>query len=642
MKIVPIRDSSEEQKNFNRFQIYLNKYKTHIINFVSFLLFIISFHLYIKSLEGCYQGIYKCIKNISFFFYIGYLVFFSAALMSIILEMAFFFKKWYFILYFLPFINNFIKHHNNNLIDHGFYNIFGFILFFFFYFLLIKIIKLFIFLIKKKKYINILILILLNLIIYLLIKKYRNSACNNYYKGFGEYKLNNNQKKNACYIINPKKCDIPVLSGLIDYSFFINSCENRDNDKKSFINYLKKYNNNLNFSKNEFYFPITTEFGIENFRVNVGKNIRTEKIEGINDQLSLKFKNNKGYFEINLKYNETLVSERRFLAKKFPVKYENIFIIYIDSLSRNHFMRKLKKSGELIDYLIRNRNSKLNKQKYDKYKFDKKVNAFQFFKYISFIGYTPFNYIPMFYGSNSTIIRKYKNFLEIAAKRGFITARTNGLCSKEPVDFTFSKADYENSGIFCDPHFRETPLKRNCYYGKDSNDYLFEFSSKFLELYKDERKIVSLYSNDAHEGTFQQIKYIDNSLHNFLIEILTKYFDDKSIIFLMSDHGNGMPGIYDILRSDDKRIEILFGFFFLILPKNSNYTENLIINEQKMMTPYDIYGTFIDIIYSDIEEKKYPESFKGQSIFKKINGKERTCNNYYEFIKHPICACQNY
>ena len=305
-------------------------------------------------------------------------------------------------------------------------------------------------------------------------------------------------------------------------------------------------------------------------------------------------------------------------------------------------MRKLKKSGELIDYLIRNRNSKLNKQKYDKYKFDKKVNAFQFFKYISFIGYTPYNYIPMFYGSNSTNIKKYKNFLEIAAKRGFITARTNGLCSKEPVDFTFSKADYENSGIFCDPHFRETPLKRNCYYGKDSNDYLFEFSSKFLELYKDERKIVSLYSNDAHEGTFQQIKYIDNSLHNFLIEILTKYFDDKSIIFLMSDHGNGMPGIYDILRSDDKRIEILFGFFFLILPKNSNYTENLIINEQKMMTPYDIYGTFIDIIYSEIEEKKYPESFKGQSIFKKINGKERTCNNYYEYIKYPICACQNY
>ena len=68
MKIVPIRDSSEEQKNFNRFQIYLNKYKTHIINFLSFRLFIISCHLYIKSLEGCYESIYICVQKISFFF----------------------------------------------------------------------------------------------------------------------------------------------------------------------------------------------------------------------------------------------------------------------------------------------------------------------------------------------------------------------------------------------------------------------------------------------------------------------------------------------------------------------------------------------------------------------------------------------
>ncbi len=263
-----------------------------------------------------------------------------------------------------------------------------------------------------------------------------------------------------------KKCDIPILSGLIDYSFFISSCENRDNDKKRFIKYFKRYNNSLNFSKDEFYFPITNEFGFENFRENVGKNIKTEKKEGINDQLSLKFKNNKGSFKINLKYNESLVAERKFLAKKFPVKYENIIIIYIDSLSRNHFIRKLKKTGNLIDYLIRNRNNKFYKQKYNKYKLEQKANAFQLFKYISFLGYTPGNYIPMFYGSNSTGVKKnkYKNFLELAAKRGYITARTNGLCSKEPVDITFSKADYENSGIFCDSHFRETALKKNCYF----------------------------------------------------------------------------------------------------------------------------------------------------------------------------------
>ena len=77
MKIVPIRDSFEEQENLNRFQIYYKKYKTYIINIFSFLLFIISFYLYIKSLEGCYFDIYTCVKNISFFFKIGYLVFFQ-------------------------------------------------------------------------------------------------------------------------------------------------------------------------------------------------------------------------------------------------------------------------------------------------------------------------------------------------------------------------------------------------------------------------------------------------------------------------------------------------------------------------------------------------------------------------------------
>ena len=648
MKIVPIRDS-EEKIEENKFKIYFTKYftkyKTHIINILSLILFIVSFKLYKKSLKGCYGDIYECVKKISFFFNIGYLVFFSAALMSIILEMAFYLHKWYYILYFIPYISNFSKHNGNTLTDHGWYNILGFIFFLVLDFLIIKIIRLYIYLIKTKKYINLLILIILNFIIYFFVKNYRKSACNNFYDGYGDYKMDNNKEENACFIMKPTKCDIPIFSGLIDYSFFISSCKNRDDDKQTFINYMRNYNNtNLDFSKNEFYYPITKDFLVEKFRENVVKNVRTEKIEGVNDQLSLKFKNNKGHFEINLKYNETLVAERRLLAKKFPVKYENIFIIYIDSLSRNHFIRQLKKTGILIDYLIRNRNRKFSNQKYDKYKFAQKVNAFQLFKYISFLGYTPGNYVPMFYGSNVTgaMKNKYENFLDIAAKRGFITARTNQWCSKEPVFKVYSKADYENSGIFCDYHFRETALKRNCYYGKDACEYLFEFSSKFLELYKNERKIVALYSNDAHEGTFQQIKYVDNPLHNYLIEILTKYFDNKSIIFLMSDHGNGMPGLYDILRSEDKRIEILFGVFFLFLPKNSEHTENLIYNEQRMMTPYDIYATFIDIVYDEFEEKKYPESFVGQSIFKKINGKERTCYNYFEFDKKPGCVCINY
>ncbi len=234
MKIDQIRDSSENEINKKKLKFYYIKYKTQIIiNVISLFLFIISYCLYIKSLKGCYYDIYKCVRNLSFFFKIGYLVFYSATLMSIILEMTFYFKKWYLILYFLPFIFNFLKYNGNTLTDHGWYNILGFIFFLILDFLLINIIKLYVILFIKKKYISILILIILNFKIYFFIKNYRNSACNNFYDGYGNYKMNNNKEENACFIRKPKKCDIPILSGLIDYSYFIKSCKNRDDDKKN-------------------------------------------------------------------------------------------------------------------------------------------------------------------------------------------------------------------------------------------------------------------------------------------------------------------------------------------------------------------------------------------------------------------------
>ena len=39
--------------------------------------------------------------------------------------------------------------------------------------------------------------------------------------------------------------------------------------------------------------------------------------------------------------------------------------------------------------------------------------------------------------------------------------------------------------------------------------------------------------NDAHEGTQEVIKYIDDYLYNFLQIILTKYYTDKTVIGLM-------------------------------------------------------------------------------------------------------------
>ena len=114
-------------------------------------------------------------------------------------------------------------------------------------------------------------------------------------------------------------------------------------------------------------------------------------------------------------------------------------------------------------------------------------------------------------------------------------------------------------------------LFRQILNNKEASALPVEYILKFLEKYKTERKFLRLISNDAHEGTGELIKYIDNALHDFLLEIFTKYFDDKTLIIFLSDHGASLVGAYELMLSEDKNFEKVLGFLYVILPKNSTY-----------------------------------------------------------------------
>ena len=58
------------------------------------------------------------------------------------------------------------------------------------------------------------------------------------------------------------------------------------------------------------------------------------------------------------------MKERRKIAENNTVKFDNVYVVYIDSISRQHFQRKLKKATQLMDFLLRNRKIKYTKEKY--------------------------------------------------------------------------------------------------------------------------------------------------------------------------------------------------------------------------------------------------------------------------------------
>lgn len=143
------------------------------------------------------------------------------------------------------------------------------------------------------------------------------------------------------------------------------------------------------------------------------------KINSENKEVFVSFKNDKGKIRIKLKKNESLIKEKRKIAQKFSVKFENVYIIYIDGISRINFMRKLKKSSRIIEKIIYREK---NNEEFKIY------NAFQFFKYHNFNGHTAGNIFPLFYG-NQKSSNKGISLVKFFNERGFITAASHNSCN---------------------------------------------------------------------------------------------------------------------------------------------------------------------------------------------------------------------
>ena len=113
--------------------------------------------------------------------------------------------------------------------------------------------------------------------------------------------------------------------------------------------------------------------------------------------------------------------------------------------------------------------------------------------------------------------------------------------------------------MMCDPNFynpenRFTPymgpysIRRRCLYGRDTFEYILEYGEKFWAAYSKEHKFLRLSFQDAHEGTLEVVKYLDVKFAEFLEKFDRKGYLKDTAVFLVSDHGNNMVGIYNIFQ----------------------------------------------------------------------------------------------
>ena len=560
--------------------------------------------------------------------------------------------------YYVPLLIYLLYFYDNgsDLSHHGSYNKMVF------YFLIVSFIILFlIFCLLKYIYTNYKIIFIsltlsfIWILIYTYIKITKN--CNVWYDGLNGIRLENNPKFDKCKIVHPKRCWINSIDGVFDVSRILNeNCNNfRGGEKAELLKYLSpRFNLTQNFG-----YPITTKYTwlnqshFDRFFNNVMADmIDLDKIDysKIDDDLKpevvLKFDplTEMGKIDIKINRNEILAKERNdiynTLLPKDKPKYNNILFLYIDAISRPEFIRAMK-----------------NTEKYlSKYFNSSEKSFYQMMKYHNFIFFTQQNVNPMFFGesmfnSNGTSILKH------IKKKGFITGHSNNICTRQLYDIEdnytenieYDNFDHENIAMMCDPNFynpenRFTPymgpysIRRRCLYGRDTFEYIIEYGEKFWAAYSKEHKFLRLSFQDAHEGTLEVVKYLDVKLAEFLEKFDRKGYLKDTAVFLVSDHGNNMVGIYNIFQFEDYVLEKTLGTWFMLLPKKKGIDEKFLeINQQRLVSPYDIHDTLLDMF--GYHQNNTIFSRKGQSVYKEVNGLERNCDYYSQDIMPIWCRC---
>ena len=649
-----IKDNDNLKKNIERLPSKIDEIKIILLSIVSFFFYFISF-------RGCEGTQSYCLVTLSpsFFYLIGvYIMICSLITLYIIYEALNNKISKIHLFYYVPLLIYLLYFYDNgsDLSHHGSYNKMVF------YFLIVSFIILFlIFCLLKYIYANYKIIFIsltlsfIWILIYTYIKITKN--CNVWYDGLNGIRLENNPKFDKCKIVHPKRCWINSIDGVFDVSRILNeNCNNfRGGEKAELLKYLSpRFNLTQNFG-----YPITTKYTwlnqshFDRFFNNVMADmIDLDKIDyskiadDLKPEVVLKFDpvTEMGKIDIKINRNEILAKERNdiynTLLPKDKPKYNNILFLYIDAISRPEFIRAMK-----------------NTEKYlSKYFNSSEKSFYQMMKYHNFIFLTQQNVNPMFFGesmfnSNGTSILKH------IKKKGFITGHSNNICTRQLYDIEdnytenieYDNFDHENIAMMCDPNFynpenRFTPymgpysIRRRCLYGRDTFEYILEYGEKFWAAYSKEHKFLRLSFQDAHEGTLEVVKYLDVKLAEFLEKFDRKGYLKDTAVFLVSDHGNNMVGIYNIFQFEDYVLEKTLGTWFMLLPKKKEIDEKFLeINQQRLVSPYDIHDTLLDMF--GYHQNNTIFSRKGQSVYKEVNGLERNCDYYSQDIMPIWCRC---
>ena len=630
--------------------------KRHVFSILANVVLMIAIILYLATLLGCEETSVECLKQFdqATFKYYGMILVTSGFLFSLIYNLAIYRVIHYSIAIYTTIILIYVCYvydTGNNLKSHGAYNRVFLFTIMFVCFILQHILALLQILCKRVGYVKGLIGVA---VLFIATATYIHlrliSSCSKWSKGLNDTEIDNTIP--GCQIKKPRYCWMNLMDNVFDVSGWMgedcNQIRMDDQDvvlKWTHIYYAKR----LGYPRVEdwSYFP---ESMLDEFQFNVLREAIDMDDPDVPDhkkdviEIIVDYSIPKPEMSIRIKADEKLVETRSKVRSSFKNTNfiaKNVIHLFIDSLSRDNFRRKLIKTHKLFENLYENKN------------FDTRV--YQFLKYHAVASWTFINMVPSMFGVDSNFSGSANHSNKFFKDKGFILGQAHNNCGREFYDlekgniedFNWIQFDHEGNVFACDPNYTlpghpfamfngPYGMKRRCLYGKDTSHYVFQYGKEFWKAYNDQPKYLRLGFVDAHEGTGEVAKYLDDKIIDFIDFLEAQGSLKDTVILLQSDHGVNMPGFYTFVDAEDFWIEKTLPALFMMVPQKvaDKYDSALKSKENLLLSPYDIHNTLLNLAGAP----KLAYNNVGESIFKEANPSERrSCDKFN--IVDPYCNC---
>lgn len=463
-------------------------------------------------------------------------------------------------------------------------------------------------------------------------------SCQHWTDGIGGKQLINDD--NNCIIPTPNYCSLVIRSGFMDYNQFVPPCSKsktvfnfeitnqRIASRKASVKQIgfprieKEYNSQILTSKYKAsVFTKEDIFDMDDPDISQKWKDNTEYIIDVTDpndhKLSINIKANKTRAEEQKKLHEKIISEEKANGTYKNRIDKNKLIIYLDNVSRAHFIRKMPKTVEWLSQFVDNVKSE--------------YSTYQFFRYQSIYFNTANSNSGLYYGVTREVDDAGSNIMEEYSKNGYITAFAPDTCNYEFANFYSSKVEnlhrYDHYGgtIACEPNYsiydgnsKITWFKgpsseiRRCMYGDTLHNVLINYVKEFWKAYPDNRKFVRTHFGEGHEKTGELLSSMDDDIVQFLQWFHEMGYMEDTFITFLSDHGaHGIVARLPFLPDDSRHAENVLPLLVHVskddIPENAK--KYLVENEQSFISSLDVFSSLKSLAGNKKFETPYDNTY---------------------------------